>query len=132
MSSQNLDEIIKAKDAEISKLLEEIQALKAKIQDQTIISETLDNLEITIDNNEITETISFKPDEEKSNEPDMMNMLNMFMGSENNASNPIMEIMQQMMGGNGAANPIMEMMQQMMGGANPEKEEDAKPDDIII
>ena len=67
MSSQTIDEIIKAKDAEISKLLDEIQALKAKIQDQTIISETLDDLEITIDNSQITETIAFKLDEETSN-----------------------------------------------------------------
>jgi len=55
----SFEEIIVAKDLQIVELLAEIQALKTQLQLQTSV-ETLDNLEVTIDNADISETISLK------------------------------------------------------------------------
>mgnify|MGYP000016331334 CR=1 FL=1 len=97
----SFEEIIVAKDLQIAELLAEIQALKDQIQAQTN-AETLDNVEVTIDNADISETISLKPFDEESQEeeaPDIMNLLNMFMGTgqESGSANPFAEIMQKMM-----------------------------------
>jgi len=93
-----------AKDLQIVELLAEIQALKTQLQLQTSV-ETLDNLEVTIDNADISETISLKQfdneDEEECQEgeniPDIMNLLSMFMGAGQESSNQFAEIMQKMM-----------------------------------
>ena len=47
------------------------------------------------------------------------------MGEKNNSANPLMEMMQQMMG----ADPLTEMMQQMMGKAEADDEAEAEADD---
>ena len=49
---------------------------------------------------------------------DVMNLLSMLMGEKTSSANPIMEMMQQMMGAENNADPIMEMMQNMMGEAD--------------
>jgi hypothetical protein len=95
-----------AKDLQIVELLAEIQALKTQLQVQTNV-ETLDNLEVTIDNADISETISLKQfddeneegdsNEEGQNMPDIMNLLSMFMGAGQESANPFAEIMQKMM-----------------------------------
>jgi len=99
------EEIIKAKDLQIAELLAEIEALKTQLQLQINV-ETLDNLEVTIDNADISETISLKQfneeeDEDNSQEiPNIMNLLSMFMGSGEASANPLAEIMQKMMAPN--------------------------------
>ena len=101
--SENIDEIIKAKDIVINSLLAEIQILKAQLQSQTVIDETLDNLEVKFDDNEITETIEFNPldledEDEEQEQPNIMNILNLLMGKpEKKESNPFIDIMQQLM-----------------------------------
>ena len=102
----SFEEIIVAKDLQIAELLAEIQVLKAQLQVQTHV-ETLDNLEVTIDNADISETISLKHfdneecQEEGQDMPDIMNLLSMFMGAgQESASNPFAEIMQKMMAPN--------------------------------
>jgi len=113
----SFEEIIVAKDLQIAELLAEIQALKDQLQTN---AETLDNVEVTIDNADISETISLKPfDEEVQEEeaPNIMNLLNMFMGTgqESASANPFAEIMQKMMTPNeDGANPFSEIMQKMM------------------
>jgi hypothetical protein len=102
----SFEEIILAKDLQIVELLAEIQALKTQLQVQTNV-ETLDNLEVTIDNADISETISLKQfddeneegdsNEEGQNMPDIMNLLSMFMGAGQESANPFAEIMQKMM-----------------------------------
>jgi len=114
----SFEEIIVAKDLQIAELLAEIQVLKAQLQVQTHV-ETLDNLEVTIDNADISETISLKQfdNEENSEEaPDITSLLSMFMGSAGQESaNPFAEIMQKMMSPNeNGANPFSEIMQKMM------------------
>jgi hypothetical protein len=80
--------------------------------------ETLDNVEVTIDDADISETISLKQFEEEDGEgmPDITNLLNMFMGNgQESASNPFAEIMQKMMTPNeNGANPFAEIIQKMM------------------
>lgn len=125
----SFEEIIVAKDLQIAELLAEIQALKDQaLKDQALKdqiqaqsnAETLDNVEVTIDNADISETISLKPFDEESQEeeaPDIMNLLNMFMGTgqESGSANPFAEIMQKMMTPNeDGANPFSEIMQKMM------------------
>lgn len=114
----SFEEIIVAKDLQIAELLAEIQGLKDQIQAQSN-AETLDNVEVTIDNADISETISLKHFDEESQEeaPDIMNLLNMFMGTgqESGSANPFAEIMQKMMTPNeDGANPFSEIMQKMM------------------
>ena len=96
----SLEEIIVAKDLQIAELLAEIQALKDQLQLQTN-GETLDNVEVTIDNPDISETVFLKyfdEEEEQQETPNIMNLLNMFMGNgQESASNPFAEIMQKMM-----------------------------------
>ena len=117
----SFEKIIVAKDLQIAELLAEIQALKDKLQTNV---ETLDNVEVTIDNADISETISLKhfnneeEEEEESQEtPNIMNLLNMFMGNgqESASANPFAEIMQKIMAPNeNGTNPISEIMQKMM------------------
>jgi hypothetical protein len=112
----SLEEIIVAKDLQIAELLAEIQALKDQLQTN---GETLDNVEVTIDNPDISETVFLKyfdEEEEQQKTPNIMNLLNMFMGNgQESASNPFAEIMQKMMTPNeDGANPFSEIMQQMM------------------
>lgn len=105
----SFEEIILAKDLQIAELLAEIQALKAQLQVQTHVV-TLDNLEVTIDNADISETISLKQfdneecqeegQEEGQDMPDIMKLLSMFMGAGQESSNPFAEIMQKMMASN--------------------------------
>ena len=114
----SLEEIIVAKDLQIAELLAEIQALKDQLQLQTN-GETLDNVEVTIDNPDISETVFLKyfdEEEEQQETPNIMNLLNMFMGNgQESASNPFAEIMQKMMTPNeDGANPFSEIMQKMM------------------
>ena len=113
----SLEEIIVAKDLQIAELLAEIQALKDQLQLQTN-GETLDNVEVTIDNPDISETVFLKyfDEEEQQETPNIMNLLNMFMGNgQESASNPFAEIMQKMMTPNeDGANPFSEIMQKMM------------------
>jgi hypothetical protein len=131
------------KDLQISELLAEIQILKSKLEQQTIHSDiSLD--EISIDNNEITETASFKLMNENNTQPNddmnVMNLLNMFMGgSDKNDANPMMNMMQQMMmneeqdDSEDDANPLMDMVQKMMSNlcddSDDAKSDDAKSDD---
>jgi hypothetical protein len=114
----SLEEIIVAKDLQIAELLAEIQALNDQLQTN---GETLDNVEVTIDNPDISETMFLKyfdeeEQEEEQETPNIMNLLNMFMGTgQESASNPFAEIMQKMMTPNeDGANPFSEIMQQMM------------------
>lgn len=115
----SLEEIIVAKDLQIAELLAEIQALKDQLQTN---GETLDNVEVTIDNPDISETVFLKyfdeeeEEEEQQETPNIMNLLNMFMGNgQESASNPFAEIMQKMMTPNeDGANPFSEIMQKMM------------------
>jgi regulator of replication initiation timing len=118
----SLEEIIVAKDLQIAELLAEIQALKDQLQTN---GETLDNVEVTIDNPDISETVFLKyfdeeeeeeEEEEQQKTPNIMNLLNMFMGNgQESASNPFAEIMQKMMTPNeDGANPFSEIMQKMM------------------
>ncbi len=120
----SLEEIIAAKDLQIAELLAEIQALKEQLQMPANV-ETIDNLEVTIDNPDISETLFLKyfdneeeEEEEESQEtPNIMNLLNMFMGNQQESANPFAEIMQKMMTQNGNgndANPFAEIMQKMM------------------
>jgi hypothetical protein len=118
----DLNEIIRAKDLQISELLAEIQVLKSKLQEQTICLDVSLN-EISIDNTEITDTMSlnvFNDVQTNDEGMDVMNLLNMLMGEKNSSANPLMEMMQQMMG----ADPLTEMMQQMMGKADDKAEAD--------
>lgn len=123
----SLEEIIVAKDLQIAELLAEIQALKDQaLKDQALKDqlqtngETLDNVEVTIDNPDISETVFLKyfdeEEEEEEDTPNIMNLLNMFMGNgQESASNPFAEIMQKMMTPNeDGANPFSEIMQKMM------------------
>jgi hypothetical protein len=82
-----LKEIIKSRDLQIAELLHEIQTLK-----QIGIEETLDNVEVIVDNSD--EPILTLIEEEEEQLPDIMNMVNMFMG---NSANPFSEIMKKMM-----------------------------------
>jgi len=121
----SLEEIIKAKDLQISELLAEIQLLK----EQQSITNNLDNLEVVIDSNEITESVPMTlipndkdiiEGEERQGGGDIMNLLSSLMGE----SNPFSEIMQQMMSPEAdGKNPFSEIMQQMMSpeadGKNP-------------
>lgn len=116
----DLNEIIRAKDLQISELLAEIQVLKSKLQEQTICLDVSLN-EISIDNTEITDTMSlnvFNDVQTNDEGMDVMNLLNMLMGEKNSSANPLMEMMHQMMG----ADPLTEMMQQMMGKAEADDE----------
>jgi hypothetical protein len=127
----SMDDIIKAKDLQISELLAEIHLLKENAQKSKI--DNLDDLEITIDSNEITESIQLKTfsEEEEGGEgegeeggEDIMKLLSTFMNN-NDASgnplgasdNPMANIIQQMMGG-ASDNPMASIIQQMMGGAS--------------
>lgn len=112
----SFEEIIKAKDLQIAELLVEIQTLKTQLHTNV---ETLDNLEVTIDNADISETISLKDDDvEEDTPPNIMNLLNMFMGGgmqESASANPFAEIMQKMMAPEeNGSNPFAEMMQKIM------------------
>ena len=119
----SLEEIIKAKDLQISELLAEIQLLK----EQQSITNNLDNLEVVIDSNEITESVPMTlipndkdiiEGEERQGGGDIMNLLSSLMGE----SNPFSEIMQQMMSPEAdGKNPLSEIMQQMMS-PNKDKE----------
>ena len=112
----DLNEIIRAKDLQICELLAEIQVLKSKLQEQTICLDVSLN-EISIDNTEITDTMSlnvFKPNDDGM---DVMNLINMLIGEKNSS---VMEMMQQMMGAENNEDPIMEMMQNMMDEAADE------------
>lgn len=113
----DLNEIIRAKDLQICELLAEIQVLKSKLQEQTICLDVSLN-EISIDNTEITDTMSLNVQTNDDDGMDVMNLLNMLMGEKNSSANPLMEMMQQMMGAENNADPIMEMMQNMMDEAD--------------
>ena len=131
MSEQTIDDIIKAKDLQISELLAEIQLLKKNAQ-----IDNLDDLEITIDSNEITESIQLKTfsEEEGEGEGDIMKLLSTFMNN-NDASgnpldnpmgasdNPMAIIIQQMMGG-ASDNPMANIIQQMMFATNEHASKD--------
>jgi hypothetical protein len=147
MSEQTIDDIIKAKDLRISELLAEIQLLKENAQ-----IDNLTDLEITIDSNEITESIQLKTfPEEEEEEDDIMKLLSTFMNNNDASGNlfgdsgnlfgdsGMSNIIQQMMSGNndsGMANIIQQMMsgnndsgmaniiQQMMGGTNEDTSKD--------
>lgn len=124
----DLNEIIRAKDLQICELLAEIQLLKSKLQEQTICLDVSLN-EISIDNTEITDTMTLnvQTNDGETNDGgmDVMNLLNMLMGEKTSSANPIMEMMQQMMGAENNADPIMEMMQNMMGEADAATQADA-------
>ena len=120
----DLNEIIRVKDLQICELLAEIQVLKSKLQEQTICLDVSLN-EISIDNTEITDTMSLNVQTNDDDGMDVMNLLNMLMGEKNSSANPLMEMMQQMMGAENNADPIMEMMQNMMGEADAADEADA-------
>jgi len=119
----SLEEIIKAKDLQISELLAEIQLLK----EQQSITNNLDNLEVVIDSNEITESVPMTlipndkdiiEGEQRQGGGDIMNLLSSLMGE----SNPLSEIMQQIMSPEAdGKNPLSEIMQQMMS-PNKDKE----------
>ena len=117
----DLNEIIRAKDLQICELLAEIQVLKSKLQEQTICLDVSLN-EISIDNTEITDTMTLnvQTNDVQMNDDgmDVMNLISMLMGEKTSSANPIMEMMQQMMGAENNADPIMEMMQNMMGEAD--------------
>ena len=101
-----MDDIIKAKDLQISELLAEIHLLKEKSK-----IDNLDDLEITIDSNEITESIQLKTfsEEEEGGEEggeDIMKLLSTFMNNNDASGNPL--------GDSGMAN----IFQQMMSATN--------------
>jgi len=127
----DLNEIIRAKDLQICELLAEIQVLKSKLQEQTVCLDVSLN-EISIDNTEITDTMTLnvQTNDVQANEGmDVMNLINMLMGEKTSSANPLMEMMQQMMGAENNADPIMEMMQNMMGeAAQADAEADADAD----
>ena len=137
--SNEFDEIIRIKDLRIQALLAEIQLLKENAQTHIFRPnvDTLDDLEISVDNNEFSGSITLKPpsvddlaisdsegedddddDEEEKDEgsggqldeSSIMNLLNMIMGGMSNPSENNES--------GAAANPLMGMMQQMMAGAN--------------
>jgi hypothetical protein len=116
----DLNEIIRAKDLQICELLAEIQVLKSKLQEQNICLDVSLN-EISIDNTEITDTMTLnvQTNDVQTNDDgmDVMNLLNMLMGEKTSSANPLMEMMQQMMGAENNEDPIMEMMKNMMGEA---------------
>ena len=118
-----MDDIIKAKDLQISELLAEIHLLKEKSK-----IDNLDDLEITIDSNEITESIqlkTFSEEEEEGGEEggeDIMKLLSTFMNNNDASGNPLGDsgmanIIQQMMGG-ASENPMANIFQQMMSATN--------------
>lgn len=118
-----MDDIIKAKDLQISELLAEIHLLKEKSK-----IDNLDDLEITIDSNEITESIqlkTFSEEEEGGGEEggeDIMKLLSTFMNNNDASGNPLGDsgmanIFQQMMGG-ASENPMANIIQQMMSATN--------------
>lgn len=120
MSEQTIDDIIKAKDLRISELLAEIQLLKENAQ-----IDNLTDLEITIDSNEITESIQLKTfPEEEEEEEDIMKLLSTFMNNNDasgnplgDSTNPMANMIQQMMGG-ASTNPMANIIQQMMSATN--------------
>ena len=129
----DLNEIIRAKDLQICELLVEIQVLKSKLQEQTICLDVSLN-EISIDNTEITDTMTLnvqtndgETNDVQTNDEGMyvMNLLNMLMGEKTSSANPLMEMMQQMMGAENNADPLTEMMQNMMGEADAATQADA-------
>jgi exoribonuclease R len=124
----DLNEIIRAKDLQICELLSEIQVLKSKLQEQNICLDVSLN-EISIDNTEITDTMTLNvpTNDVPTNDDgmDVMNLINMLMGEKTSSANPLMEMMQQMMGAENNADPIMEMMQNMMGEVAQTDEADA-------
>lgn len=83
-----LKEIIKSKDLQIAELLHEIRTLT-----QMTGIEALDNVEVIVDNSDEPIMTLNKEDEEEDN-PDIMNLMSMFMG---NSANPFSEIMKKMM-----------------------------------
>ena len=114
-----MDDIIKAKDLQISELLAEIHLLKEKSK-----IDNLDDLEITIDSNEITESIQLKTfsEEEEEGGEDIMKLLSTFMNNNDASGNPLGDygmanIIQQMMGG-ASENPMANIFQQMMSATN--------------
>ena len=84
-----LKEIIKSKDLQIAELLHEIQTLTQI----TSIEETLDNVEVVVDNSD-EPILTLNKEEEEEQLPDIMNLMSMFMG---NSANPFSEIMKKMM-----------------------------------
>ena len=138
MSEQTIDDIIKAKDLRISELLAEIQLLKENAQ-----IDNLTDLEITIDSNEITESIQLKTfPEEEEEEEDIMKLLSTFMNNNDASGNPfgasgnpfgasgnpfgasaMTDIIQQMMSGNNDSG-MANIIQQMMGGTNEDTSKD--------
>jgi hypothetical protein len=84
-----LKEIIKSRDLQIAELLHEIRTLTQI----TCIEETLDNVEVVVDNSD-EPILTLNKEEEEEQLPDIMNMVNMFMG---NSANPFSEIMKKMM-----------------------------------
>jgi hypothetical protein len=75
-------------------------------------------------------TLNVQTNDVQANEGmDVMNLINMLMGEKTSSANPLMEMMQQMMGAENNADPIMEMMQNMMGeAAQADAEADADAD----
>lgn len=130
MSEQTIDDIIKAKDLRISELLAEIQLLKENAQ-----IDNLTDLEITIDRNEITESIQLKTFPEEEEEEDIMKLLSTFMNNNDASGNPfgasgnpfgasgMTDIIQQMMSGNNDSG-MANIIQQMMGGTNEDTSKD--------
>ena len=130
MSEQTMDDIIKAKDLRISELLAEIQLLKENAQ-----IDNLTDLEITIDSNEITESIQLKTFPEEEEEEDIMKLLSTFMNNNDASGNPfgasgnpfgasaMTDIIQQMMSGNNDSG-MANIIQQMMGGTNEDTSKD--------
>ena len=115
------DDIIKAKDLQISELLAEIQLLKENSQKSKIVN--LDDLEITIDSNEITESIQLKTFYEEGEEGeeegggeegggeeggDIMKLLSTFMNNNGASTNPLGD----------STNPMANIIQQMMSATN--------------
>ncbi len=123
-----MDDIIKAKDLQISELLAEIHLLKEKSK-----IDNLDDLEITIDSNEITESIQLKTfseeeEDEKEGGEDIMKLLSTFMNNNDASGNPLGDsgmanIIQQMMGG-ASDNPMASIIQQMMSATNEDTSKD--------
>jgi hypothetical protein len=85
-----LKEIIRSKDLQIAELLHEIRTLTQI----TSIEETLDNVEVVVDNSDEPILTLNKEEEEEEQLPDIMNLMSMFMG---NSANPFSEIMKKMM-----------------------------------
>ena len=123
-----MDDIIKAKDLQISELLAEIHLLKEKSK-----IDNLDDLEITIDSNEITESIQLKTfseeeEDEKEGGEDIMKLLSTFMNNNDASGNPLGDsgmanIIQQMMGG-ASENPLANIIQQIMSATNEDTSKD--------